>query len=79
MLSVKKIRNEMQGTFLARLPNELLFHIMDIVDFKQHCQKQYKLNHEIRNEYIFRKYHRDYYYEYEDMDEAGLFLEIVFL
>ena len=79
MLSVKMIRQEMHNTYLNTLPTELLDIIVDNVYFQKHLKKQYNLNKEIRKEYYYRKYHRDYYYEYDDIQDVGLFMELVFL
>ena len=38
----------------------------------------YSINKEILAEYYTRKYHRDYYFEYDDIEDVGLMVELVF-
>ena len=68
----------MSKTHFAKLPPELLHYIIHIVDFKVHCGKMYSINKEILAEYYTRKYHRDYYFEYDDIEDVGLMVELVF-
>ena len=77
MLSVKNIYHSLSNTHLATLPPELLHHILHIVDFKIHCEKMYSVNKEFLSEYYSRKYHQGYYYEYDDMEDVGLLVELI--